>query len=148
MKIILKESVYKLGEAGELVDVRPGYANNFLIPTGKAIFASAGAIKQHQHDAASRAAKLAREEEQARSLAEKLSSLSLTFPVKSNDEGKIFGSVTTQQIAQALIDKGYSVDKRKVVLNEDIKHLGEYVATVTLVGSVSASVKVWVVKAE
>jgi large subunit ribosomal protein L9 len=148
MKIILKESVYKLGEAGDLVEVRPGYANNFLIPTGKATFASPGAIKQHQHDAAARAAKLAKEEQEARGLAEKLSSVSLTFSVKSNDEGKIFGSVTTQQIAQSLIDKGYMVDKRKVELNQDIKHLGEYVATVTLVGSVAASVKVWVVKAE
>lgn len=148
MKIVLKESVYKLGEAGDLVEVRPGYANNFLIPSGKAAFATAGVVKQQEFIRKARAAQLAKEEQEARTVADRLNAVSLTFAVKSNDEGKIFGSVTTQQIAQALIDKGFTIDKRKVTLAEDIKHLGEFVATVTLVGSVSASVKVWVVKAE
>lgn len=148
MKIVLKESVYKLGEAGDLVEVRPGYARNFLIPSGKASFATPAVLKQQEFIRKARAAKLAKEEEEARGLAEKLNAISLTFAVKSNDDGKIFGSVTTQQIAQALIDKGHNVDKRKVSLADDIKHLGEFVATVTLAGSVSANVKVWVVKAE
>jgi large subunit ribosomal protein L9 len=148
MKIILKESVYKLGEVGDLVDVKPGYARNFLIPTGKASFATAGLIKQVDKIRAERAIQVAKEEEDARVLASKIGTVTLTFAVKSNDEGKIFGSVTTQQIANALAEKGYVVDKKKIELNEEIKHLGEFVASVTLTSNVSGQVKVWVVKAE
>lgn len=148
MKVILKESVYNLGAIGDVVNVKPGYGRNFLIPRGKAVIATPKSIANAEKVKASVELKEKLDANAAAELAEKLGEVSLTFAVKTNDDGRIFGSVTTQQVADALNEKGYDVDKRKVALSSDVKTLGEYNASISLRGDVKAIVKIWVVKAE
>lgn len=146
MKLILKEDVNKLGEAGDIVDVKPGYGRNFLIPQGKAIIASDGALKQLEllKEKAERRAELTIEA--AKDLAETLETTSVTLPVTVGEDEKIHGSVTNQHVADALAERGIDVDRRKISLDQDIKTLGEYTATVSLLGEIKAQIKVWVVK--
>lgn len=148
MKIILKESVYNLGDEGDVVSVKPGYGRNFLIPQGKAVIASPKAVKAAEMRKQAIEAKVQADMEANRELALKLADVTLTFSVKTNEEGKIFGTVTTQQIADALNEKGFEIDRRKISLQEEIKTLGEYVAVISLGGDIKPSVRVWVVKAE
>jgi large subunit ribosomal protein L9 len=146
MKLILKEDVDKLGEAGEVVDVKPGYGRNYLIPQGKAEMATEGALKQLERirKQAERRAELTIEN--ARELADQLEVTSVTIPVTVGEDEKIHGSITNQDIAEALEERGITIDRRKISLNEDVKTLGEYTATVELVGELKPQIKVWVVK--
>lgn len=148
MKVILKESVYNLGDQGQVVNVKPGYGRNFLLPRGKAVIATPKSIANAEKIRAAAELREQLDATAAAELSEKLGEVSLTFAVKTNDDGRIFGSVTTQQVADALKEKGYDVDKRKVALSGDVKSLGEYNASISLRGDVKAIVKVWVVRAE
>ncbi|MDR8390561.1 50S ribosomal protein L9 [Aliifodinibius sp. S!AR15-10] len=146
MKLILKEDVEKLGDAGEVVEVKPGYGRNYLIPQGKAEIATPGAIKQLNliKEKAARRAELTIEK--AQEMAERLETTSVTIPVTVGEDEKIHGSVTTQDIADALAERDIEIDKRKISLDEDIKTLGEYTATINLISEIKTQIKVWVVK--
>ncbi|MFH5831999.1 50S ribosomal protein L9 [Halalkalibaculum sp. DA3122] len=146
MKLILKEDVEKLGDAGEVVEVKPGYGRNYLIPQGKAEIATPGALKQLQliKEKAERRAELTIEK--AQEMAERLETTSVTIPVTVGEDEKIHGSVTTQDVADALAERDIEIDKRKISLDQDIKTLGEYTATINLISEIKPQIKVWVVK--
>lgn len=146
MKLILKEDVEKLGDAGEVVEVKPGYGRNYLIPQGKAEIATPGALKQLQliKEKAERRAELTIEK--AQEMADRLETTSVTIPVTVGEDEKIHGSVTTQDIADALAERDIEIDKRKISLDQDIKTLGEYTATINLISEIKTQIKVWVVK--
>lgn len=146
MKLILKEDVEKLGSAGDLVDVKPGYGRNYLIPQAKAVLATDGAVRQYEH--LKREAELRAEltVEAAKELAGQLGATSVTIPVTVGEDDKIHGTVTNIQIAEALEERGILIDRRKISLDQEIKSLGEYTATIDLMGELKPQIKVWVVK--
>lgn len=146
MKLILKEDVNKLGESGDIVDVKPGYGRNYLIPQGKAIMATEGALKQLDaiKESAERRAELT--VEAAKDMAERLETTSVTIPVSVGEDERIHGTVTNQDVAEALTERDIEIDRRKIELDQDIKTLGEYTATVSLLGDLKQQIKVWVVK--
>ena len=142
MKIILKKEVANLGEAGEVVNVKTGYALNYLVPQGFATIATPSALKQHEETIRQRAHKEAKIVADAQAFADKLSAMNLTIPVKVNAEGKIFGSVTAKEIAQALEEQGYTVDKHAVALKDPIKQLGRQMVDIKLYNGLSARINV------
>jgi large subunit ribosomal protein L9 len=146
MKLILKEDVDKLGDSGDIVDVKPGYGRNYLIPQGKAIMATEGAMKQLNtiKENAERRAELT--VEAAKEMAERLETTSVTIPVSVGEDERIHGTVTNQDVADALAERDIDIDRRKIELDQDIKTLGEYTATVNLIGEMKQQIKVWVVK--
>ncbi|MFP8487825.1 50S ribosomal protein L9 [Gracilimonas sp. Q87] len=148
MKIILREDVEKLGQSGEVVDVKDGYGRNYLIPQGKAVMATKGAIQELERlkKEAARQAELTVNE--AKELAKQLEVTSLTIPVTTGDEDRIHGTVTNADIAKALEERDILVQKKDITLDQDVKGLGEYTATVNLVGDLNPQVKFWVVKDE
>jgi large subunit ribosomal protein L9 len=148
MQIILQEDVEKLGNRGELVEVAEGYARNFLLPRRLALEATSGNMKRLEKMRAAFAKKEATEKESATTLAGLLASVSLEFTRKSGENDQLFGSVTSGDVAEALEAKGYNIDKRKIVLAEPIKAVGEYDIPVKLYREVTASVKVVVRKEE
>ncbi len=146
MKIILKQDLDNLGKIGEIVDVKPGYARNYLIPKGFAMRATDSALRmveeeqkrmEHQHE---------KEKDQAQVWADELSKVSVTATVQVGEEDKVFGSVTNQDIANLLKDAGHEVDRKKIILDEPIKALGVYDVPVKLHPQVEATIKVWVVR--
>ncbi|MFO7869235.1 MAG: 50S ribosomal protein L9 [Bacteroidales bacterium] len=141
MEIILKKDIPKLGLANEIVTVKPGYGRNYLIPYGYGILASASAKKQHAEVMRQRMHKEEKLKQDAIALAENLEKLSLTVGAKASASGKIFGSVNTIQIAEAIAKEGYEVDRRKIALKENaIKELGNYTAKVVLYKGISVNV--------
>lgn len=148
MKLILKEDVEKLGSAGDLVEVKPGYGRNYLIPQGKAVMATPGAIKEYE--ALQREAELRAEltVEKAKELAQKLEATSVTIPASVGEDDKIHGTVTNIDVANALEERDILIDRRKISIDQDIKSLGEYTATIDLLGDLNPQIKIWVVKDE
>lgn len=146
MKIILKKEVANLGEAGDVVEVKKGYALNYLVPQGFAAVGTPSALKQHEETLRQRAHKEAKIVADAEALAAKISAVPVEVSVKVNEEGKIYGSVNAAQVAEALANAGIEVDKKNITVPE-IKEVGEYEAKVKCYKAVSAAVKM-VVKAE
>ena len=144
MEIILKEDVIGLGYKNDIVNVKPGYGRNYLIPTGKAIIASESAKKVLAEELKQKAVKLAKIKADAEALAEKLNALSLTFSAKASSTGVIYGSVGSLQIADELQNLGFDID-RKIIAVKDVKAAGEYVATVKLHKEVAAQIPFTVV---
>jgi large subunit ribosomal protein L9 len=126
LKVILTSDVEKLGKSGELKEVAEGYARNYLLARKLAVPATGGAYRAWQHDIASREDKRKREREDAEIAAQRISSTTLTMGVKVGEGGKLFGSITAKDIADALERRGISVDKNKVDLEEPLKMLGTY----------------------
>ncbi len=147
MKLVLIDEVENLGSAGDVVTVKDGFGRNYLIPQGKAIVATKGAVKSVEENNKQAFKKREALLKQAKSTADKLAATSVTISVNAGEDGKLFGTVTNVQVADALNEKGFEVDRRRVTI-EDVKHLGEYVATVQVQGDIKADVKVWVVKSE
>lgn len=145
MEVILREDVKTLGKAGELVRVRPGYARNYLLPQGLAYEASEGNKKRIAGEQKARAAKVAEERAGAEAEAAKLGQVAVTIRAKAGEEGKLFGSVTSQDIAEALAAQGQAVDKRRIELEHPIKMLGWHTVPVRLHSEVMAEVRVQVV---
>lgn len=145
MKIILKEDVYGLGYKDEVVTVKNGYGRNFLIPQGKAILATPSAEKMLAEELKQRAHKLAKIKADAEALAEKINAATVKLAAKASEGGKIFGSVTSMQIAEALEQQGISVDKRAIAVKEGIKELGTTKVAVKLHREVAAELTVEVV---
>jgi len=148
MKLILKEDVEKLGSAGDLVEVKPGYGRNYLIPQLKAVMATPGAVKQYK--ALQREAELRAEltVDKAKELAQQLEATSVTIPASVGEDDKIHGTVTNIDVAAALEERDILIDRRKISIDQDIKTLGEYTATIDLLGDLNPQIKIWVVKAE
>ncbi len=141
MDIILIQDVNKLGQKDDIVQVKDGYARNFLIPKGYAIAASASARKMHAENLRQRAHKEEKIKAEAREIAEKLNGLKLIVGAKTSSSGKIFGSVNTIQIAESLKEKGFDIDRRSITLPEDqIKEVGSYKAVIKLHREVKAEV--------
>ncbi|MBK7104046.1 MAG: 50S ribosomal protein L9 [Ignavibacteriae bacterium] len=146
MKVILRKNYDQLGKIGDLVDVKDGFARNFLLPRQIAYIATKGNIRSLEEEKQQIVKKEAKELTAAKSLATELENVSITIPVKVGEEDKIFGSVTNQMIADALKEKKYDIDKRKIDLEEPIKALGIYSVNIKLHPEVSAVVKTWVVR--
>jgi large subunit ribosomal protein L9 len=142
VKVILTSDVPKLGKSGELKDVADGYARNFLIAQKLAVPASGGAYRAWQHDIASREEKRKREREDAEVAANRISSTTLTMGVKVGEGGKLYGSITTQDIADALGRRGISVDKHKIELAQPLKNLGTYKVAVKVYSGMTPEVTV------
>lgn len=146
MEVILREDVQHLGRAGEIVAVKDGYARNYLIPRGLAYSATAGNRKRIETEHKRRADRAAADRTAAEELMAKIAEVSLTFSVKTAEGEKLFGSITAQDIADKLRERGYDIDKRRVELDEPIKLVGIYKVPVRLDAGVHAEVRVWVVK--
>ncbi len=146
MKIVLRQDVPKLGEAGTIQEVKPGFARNYLIPQGMAVLATAGEVKTAEHNAGVKARKIAKQEAQQQTLADKIEGKRLEFTVRAGENGRLYGSITAGDIADELVKLvGEEVDRRKVVLEEPIRHLGEHAVTVHLVGRLRPAITVAVV---
>jgi large subunit ribosomal protein L9 len=146
MEIILRQAVENLGSPGDVVKVKSGYARNYLLPHGLAYEATPGNLKRIQQerdrlDAAENERRTA-----ARTQAERLEQVSLTFSARVGEEGKLFGSVTTADIAQQLEAQGFHIEKRQIDLHEPIKALGVYRVPIRLHADVKPEVRVWVIK--
>jgi len=148
MQVILRDDLDNLGKTGEVVNVKPGYARNYLFPRGLAVKATATDVSRVEHEKrviAARASKLAKE---AAAEADRLSQVSVSIARAVGEEDKLYGSVTSRDIAEALAAQGVTIDSRKLHLDEPIKTLGMVEVPVKLGRGVAASIKVWVVKKE
>ena len=146
MEVILRQAVEKLGKPGDVVKVSNGYARNFLLPRGVAFEATAGNLKRIQLERDRLEAAENERRGAAQTLAERLEQVSLTFSARVGDEGKLFGSVTTADIAQQLETQGFHIEKRQIDLHEPIKALGVYRIPIRLHADVKPEVRVWVIK--
>ncbi len=146
MKIILREDVVKLGQRGDVVKVTPGYGRNFLVPKGLAYLFTSGNAKRVEQERRFLHVKQTREKQEAEDLARRLSQISSTIVRKVGENETLYGSVTSADIAEAAEREGFSIDKRKILLEEPIKTLGIYTVPVKLHPEVTAELKVWVVK--
>jgi len=146
MKVILRKEHEKLGQIGSVVDVKDGYARNFLIPKGLAYPATEGSVRALEEEKKQAGQRVAKELKGSEKLASDLEKVSITLQMKVGEEEKLFGSVTSQMIADSLREKGFEIDKRIIDLEEPIKALGIYSVPVKLHPSVTAKVKVWVVR--
>jgi large subunit ribosomal protein L9 len=147
MKVILKENVDNLGRIGDIVKVAPGYARNFLLPKGLAIEATERNAKALEHAKRQLEYKRNKELEQARAFAARIGAVTLTVAHQAGEEGKLFGAVTSMELADRLKEQGIEVDRKKLQLAEPIKHLGEFEVAVKLTPEVSATFKVVVERA-
>lgn len=133
MDIILKEDISNLGHKDDIVNVKDGYARNYLIPKGLAVNATASVKKMHEEILRQRAHKEEKLREEAEKTAKKLEGVSLTIGAKTSTKGKIFGSVNTIQIAEGLKEKGFNIDRKNITIKEElIKEIGSYTASVKL----------------
>lgn len=146
MKVILQEDVPDLGEAGDLVEVKSGYGRNFLIPKGLAVLATPRNIKTIEHQRRLFTDRQTKLHSQASELAEQINTLSTTFTRKSGEDDKLYGSVTSQNIAEFFVSQNLPVDRKQIMLEEPIKNLGAYNVPIKLHPEVVAELKVWVVK--
>ncbi len=146
MKVILKEDVKNLAAIGEIVSVSDGYARNYLIPQKMAVEANTRNIKEFEHNRKMIAQKAAKIKEQFKSLADKLSAITLTIKAKSGEDDKLFGAVTSMDIAEALKAEGFDIDRRKISLEEPIKRLGVYSVDIKMHAEIPLQVKVQVVQ--
>ncbi len=142
MDIILKQDIDGLGDKGEIVSVKDGYARNFLIPQGFAILATPSAKKVHEENTRQRAHKEEKIKKEAEDIARKLGDVSLTIGAKTSSSGKIFGSVNTIQIAEALKNEGFDIDRKKIYIEGDqVKEIGKYKAQIKLHKEVKAEIE-------
>jgi large subunit ribosomal protein L9 len=146
IKVLLKSDVPSLGDGGEIVRVRPGYARNFLLPRGLAVPATAGNLARVEDLKRQVASQAKQELDEATAVAAKLEGASVTITRAVGDEGKMYGSVTTKDIEDAYAQAGVKIDRKKVVLKDPIKELGTFEVPIKLHPSVSANLKVTVAK--
>ncbi len=145
MEVILKEDVANLGLKDDIVTVKDGYGRNYLIPRGYAILATKSALKVHAENQKHRAHKEAKLREEAVALAEKIDGLKLSIGAKTSSKGKIFGSVNNIQIAEMLEKEGYTVERKNIVIKDQVNEVGTYTAVVKLYRDVIANIEFEVV---
>lgn len=148
MQIILTQDVDKLGKAGELVTVKPGYGRNYLIPNGMAVSATVGNVHRLEHERKQIEKRVAKERASAQAIADRLNGMTLQFERNVGEDDKLFGSVSNRDIADQLKRAGIEVDHRKIALDHPVKALGKYEVEVKLGAGVSATLKYWVVGKE
>jgi large subunit ribosomal protein L9 len=146
MKVILRQDFEQLGRVGDVIEVKDGYARNYLIPRRIAYQATQSSIVQLEEEKKQQGKRLDKEKRQSEKLSAELEKISVTIQMKVGEDDKLFGSVTSQMIVDALKEKGFALDKRQIELEDIIKALGIYSVDVKLPGSVTAKVKVWVVR--
>ena len=145
IEVILREDVKTLGRAGEMVRVKPGYARNYLLPQGLAYEATEGNKKRIAGETRARTSRDQAEKSQAQQAATTLSAVTLSLTGKAGEEGKLFGSITSQDVADALARAGHTVDKRRIELDHPIKTIGEHAVTIRLHPEVHAELRVSVI---
>ena len=150
VKVILRQDLPNLGDTGDLVTVKPGYARNYLFPRGLAFEATAANIRQLEEDRRREEQRAKRDYLEARRRATQLEGVSLTFHANAGEEGKLFGSITSGDIADRLAEQGldFQIDRRWIMLDEPVKSLGVYSVPVRLHADVRPEIKVWVIKGE
>ena len=148
MQVILREDIDKLGKIGDLVKVADGYARNYLVPQKKAIEATPDNVRSMEHAKKMVADRLRKLKKEAAAEADQIKGLAITIKAKVGEEGKLFGSVTSMDIAEAAKAQGVNIDKRKIALEEPIKRVGDYTVTVKLHADVTADFKVTVAAEE
>ncbi|HSL71680.1 MAG TPA: 50S ribosomal protein L9 [Longimicrobiales bacterium] len=150
LKVILRQDLPNLGATGDLVTVKPGYARNFLFPQGLAFEATAANVRQLEEDRRREEQKAKRDYLEARRRASQLEGVSLTFHANAGEEGKLFGSITSGDIADRLAEQGldFSIDRRSIALDEPIKSLGVYSVPIRLHTDVRPEIKIWVIKGD
>jgi large subunit ribosomal protein L9 len=148
MEIILKKDTPNLGDAGDIVKVKAGYARNFLIPQGWAMTATKSNVKVIKENQKQAAHKLAKIREEAESKANTLRKLDFKFPVKVGTTGKIFGSITTLQISRHLKELGYEIDRKDITFTDEVNKIGQYTINVKVYKDIIAEVQLNVVREE
>ncbi|MBN1893186.1 50S ribosomal protein L9 [bacterium] len=146
MKVILKKDFEHLGKAGDVVQVKDGYARNYLVPKGIALAASERNMRILEEEARLNVRREEKNKREAEARVVELEKISVTAAVPVGEEDKVFGSVTAQDIADLMKEKGFEIDKRKIILDEPIKALGVYTVPVKLHAEVEGRIRVWVVK--
>ncbi len=144
MQVILQEDVPHVGKAGEVIEVSQGFGRNFLLPQKKAVVADPGNLKMLEHHQRVVTAKQAKLKAEMEVLATKLTQTRITLARTAGEEGKLFGSVTVKDIAEALQHAGFTLDRRSITLLEPIRHVGEFSVVITLQAGVTTTVKIWV----
>jgi large subunit ribosomal protein L9 len=145
MDVILLKDVDHLGEAGEIHEVADGYGRNYLIPQGLARVATDGVVRHQREVRRQQARKEAVKKEQAEELMKELEDMQVVFSAKTGEDNRIFGTVTTQQIAVELSNRGFDIDRRDISLDEEIRHVGVYTATISLMDDVTATLDIQVI---
>lgn len=146
MKVILQEDIKALGKKGQIIEVKEGYARNYLLPKKLAVEATQGNVKELNHQKEIKSQKAEREQQEAQKLAAKINGVTLTLKVKSGENGKLFGAVTSKDIAESLAKlHKIDLDRRKIDLGENIKSVGDYEIKVKLHSQVSAEFKVKII---
>ncbi len=148
MKVILRTDVDNLGSMGDVIVVKNGYARNYLIPQSMAYFASGGAANKIEQEKKRYMIKMVQEKKYAEEMSQKFADMQVSIAMKVGDEGKLFGSVTSQMISTELVLHGYKIDKKDISIDEQIKSLGVFKVKVKLHAEVSASLRVWVISEE
>jgi len=146
MKVILREDVKGKGKAGKIIEVKPGYARNYLLPQGFAYPASEASVKVYEQEKYRKGKKQEQLHIEAEKLKAQFDKISLTATVKVSEDDRLFGSITTHTISDLLKEKGYDINHRKVMIDEPIKELGIYEVGIDIAYGVEARIKVWVVK--
>lgn len=146
MKIILRQDHESLGKTGDVIEVKTGFARNFLIPNKLAYPAKPNYVRMMTEESRQKQQRIRKEKSAAEELAAKLAAVSVTIQVSVGEEDKMFGAVTSQDIADALKEQNHEIDRRKIVLDEPIKALGIHEVPIKLFTDVEANIKVWVVK--
>ncbi len=145
MDVILLDDVEHLGEKGEVHEVADGYGRNYLIPQGLARVATDGAVRQLREEERQQARKQAAKKDEAEKIKKELEDMQVVFSAKVGEENRIFGTVTTQQVAVELDNRGFDVDRRDIELDEEIRYVGAYTATIDLHPEVSATLDIQVI---
>jgi len=146
MEVILRQDVTGLGKVGAVVKVKDGFARNFLIPNNLAVPLNAANLKKLEDEKQKKSLALEKAKKDAEALKEKLSGLSLTIPVLTQEEERLYGSITQIDLQRALKEEGFEIDKNSILLNEPIKSLGIYEVPIRLHPEVITEIKIWVVK--
>lgn len=146
MKIILKEDVKSIGSMGQTVDVSDGFARNYLVPRGLAVEANVKNIKSLEHEKKVIQEKARKVKNSVQDLADRLANMTVVIKTKAGEEGKLFGSVTTMDIAEQLKNQGIEIDKKKISLDEPIKRLGTYAVNLKLHSEITAQVNIQVIE--
>jgi len=146
MEIILNKDVDRIGKAGQIVKVKDGFARNFLLPNGLAVPVTSVNLKKLEQEKQQKALQSEKIKREAEELKGKLARISLTIPVLTHEEEKLYASITAQDLAVALKEEGFNIDKNSITLDEPIKTLGIYEVSVNLHPEILAKIKVWIVK--
>jgi large subunit ribosomal protein L9 len=146
MKVILRQDFEQLGHVGDVVEVKDGYARNYLLPRKIAYQATESSVRQLEEEKKQLGRQLEKEKRTSEKLAAEIEKVSITIQMKVGEEDRLFGSVTSQMVADSLKEKGFTIDKRQIELEDAIKALGIYNVGIKLAGGVNGKVKVWVVR--